>query len=166
MSNILNGDFRKYMGKKFLGAWDVPEDGDLILTIDHVTLEEVQNQQGKENKMTIHFRERDYKPMICNTTNANTISDVCGSKKVEAWEGKKIALYAATMNAFGKVTEALRVRPYAPRVEEQLCEGCGKPITAHGSYSVNKIVQMSTAKYGAALCWDCASKMKAEQEEN
>lgn len=30
----LKGDYRKFMDKSYLGAWDVPDDGDLILTID------------------------------------------------------------------------------------------------------------------------------------
>ena len=36
MSEKLTGDFRKFMDKSFLGSWDVPDGGDLILTIDHV----------------------------------------------------------------------------------------------------------------------------------
>lgn len=164
MNERLTGDFRKYMGKKFLGSWDVPDGSDLVLTIDHVSIEEVQNQQGKENKMTIHFRERDYKPMICNATNANTIGDIYGSKKVENWEGKKIALYAATMNAFGKVTEALRVRPYPPKTEEIYCEDCGELITDHDGHKAKAIANNALTKFGRYLCYECAVKAKQEQE--
>lgn len=164
MSNSLSGDFRKYMDKSFLGSWDIPDGSDLVLTIDRVAQDEVQNDSGKQKKLTLHFKERDYKPMICNTTNATAISQAYGSTKVEDWLDRKIAIYKATINAFGQTQECLRVRPYAPREEEYICEGCGRRITAHGSYSVNKIVTMSREKYGAALCWDCAKKMKEEQE--
>lgn len=164
MSERLTGDFRKFMDKNFLGSWDVPPTGDLVLTIDYASRDDVQNDRGKEKKLTIHFKERDYKPMICNTTNAKAISKAYGSTLVEDWADKKISIYKATISAFGTTQECLRVREYPPKIEEQLCEGCGKPITAHGSYTVNKIVTMSQAKYGARLCWDCASKMKEEQE--
>ena len=56
MSDRLKGDFRKFMDKSFLGSWDVPESGDLVLTIDYVARDEVQNDRGKEKKMAIHFR--------------------------------------------------------------------------------------------------------------
>lgn len=164
MNERLTGDFRKYMDKSFLGAWDLPDSGDLILTIDHVSRDEVQNDRGRQTKMTLHFRERDYKPMICNTTNAKAISKAYGSNKVEDWENKRIGLYKATINAFGQTQECLRIREYPPREEEAICEGCGKPIKAHGEFTVNKILTMSRAKYGAGLCWDCCKKMKEEQE--
>ena len=160
MSERLSGDFRKFMDKNFLGSWDVPDGGDLILTIDYAARDEVQNDRGKEKKLTVHFKERDYKPMICNTTNAKAISKAHGSTKVEDWEGKKIGIYKATISAFGQTTECLRVRDYPPKVEEEYCEECGELISKHGSYSVNKIVTMTMAKYGRKLCWDCALKAK------
>lgn len=164
MSERITGDFRKFMDKNFLGSWDVPASGDLILTIDHAARDDVQNDRGREKKLTIHFKEDGFKPMICNTTNAKAISKAHGSTLVEDWAGKKIAIYKATISAFGQTQECLRVRDYAPKEETVTCEGCGKPIEAHGSWTVNKIVTMSREKYGAALCWDCAKKMKEEQE--
>ena len=165
MSERLTGDFRKFMDKNFLGSWDVPPTGDLILTIDHAARDDVQNDRGKEKKLTIHFKEDGFKPMICNTTNAKAISKAHGSTLVEDWAGKKISIYKATISAFGQTQECLRVRDYAPKEETAICEGCGKPIEAHGSWTVNRIVTMSREKYGASLCWDCAKKMK-EQEES
>ena len=92
MAEKLKGDFRKFMDKSFLGAWDVPDGSDLVLTIDYAARDEVQNDRGKEKKLTVHFKERDYKPMICNTTNAKAISKAYNSTKVEDWENKKIAI--------------------------------------------------------------------------
>ena len=131
MSEKLTGDFRKYMDKSFLGSWDVPETGDLVLTVDYVARDEVQNDRGKEKKLTIHFRERDYKPMICNTTNAKAISKAYGSTKVEDWVNKKIAIYKATISAFGQTQECLRVREYPPKSDELFCECCGEVISDH-----------------------------------
>lgn len=164
MSTKLTGDYRKFMDKSFLGAWDVPDKDDLILTIDHAEQNEVQNKQGKDTKLVIHFVE-DFKPMILNKTNSDAISKAVGSKKVEDWEGRKIGIYVANVSAFGGTTDALRIREYAPKVKEAICEECGSVITAHGDYSVNKIVTLSKEKYGQALCWDCSKERKEAANE-
>ena len=160
MSSRLTGDFRKFMDKNYLGSWDVPDGEDLVLTIDHVEQNDVKNERGSERKLTIHFAERGYKPMILNTTNAKRIGKVAGSNKVENWEDLRIAIYTEKVTAFGGTTDALRIREYAPRETEAFCDECGQKITRHGEYSVNKIVQLSKAKYKKCLCWDCSVKMK------
>jgi formylmethanofuran dehydrogenase subunit E len=168
MAEKLKGDFRKYMDKSFLGAWDLNETGDTILTIDHVERNEVKNERGSESKMTVHFVERDYKPMICNTTNAKAISSAVGSTKVENWEKKKIALYKATITAFGQTTECIRVREYAPKTDEIYCEVCGELVTDHDAdgktYKAKAIANNAFTKFGKYMCFDCASAAKAEQE--
>lgn len=160
MSSRLAGDFRKFMDKNYLGSWDVPDGEDLVLTIDHVEQNDVKNERGSERKLTLHFAERGYKPMILNTTNAKRIGKVAGSNKVENWENLRIAIYTERVQAFGGMTDALRVREYAPRETEAFCDECGQKITRHGEYSVNKIVQLSKAKYKKCLCWDCSMKAK------
>lgn len=155
----LTGDYRKFMDKNYLGSWDVPDGEDLVLTIDKAARDDVKNERGSEKKLTLHFVE-DYKPMILNATNSKALSEAVGSTKVEDWSEKRVAIYTTKVTAFGGTTDALRIRNYLPRETEVVCDGCGKKITAHGSYSVNKIVTMSKAKYGQALCWDCASARK------
>lgn len=168
MSERLSGDFRKFMDKSFLGSWDVPDGGDLILTIDHVSRDDVQNEKGHEKKMALHFKERDYKPMICNTTNAKAISKAYGSTKVEDWENKKISIYKATISAFGSTQECLRVRDYAPKSDELYCEVCGELITDHDAdgktYKAKAIANNAFSKFGKYMCWDCAAEAKKEQE--
>lgn len=165
MSEKLSGDFRKFMDKNFLGSWDVPDREDLILTIDHASRDEVQNDRGKERKLTLHFKERGYKPMICNTTNAKAISKAHGSTKVEDWENRKIAIYKATITAFGQTTECLRVREYAPRTEEFICADCGRPVADHGSTKAKVIANRAMSSFGAYLCYDCGIARK-EAEAN
>ena len=160
MSSRLTGDFRKFMDKNYLGSWDVPDGEHLVLTIDHVEQNDVKNERGSERKLTIHFAERGYKPMILNTTNAKRIGKVAGSNKVENWENLRIAIYTEKVTAFGGTTDALRIREYPPRETEAFCDECGQKITRHGEYSVNKIVQLSKAKYKKCLCWDCSMKAK------
>lgn len=159
MSGKLTGDYRKYMDKNFLGSWDIPEGEDLILTISNVEQDDVKNERGSERKLTIHFAE-DYKPLIMNATNCDRITQAYGSPKVEDWVGKRIALTTEKVPAFGSVKDAVRIRPYPPKVTEAFCDECGQKITRHGEYSVNKIVQLSKAKYKKCLCWDCSMKAK------
>lgn len=159
MSGKLTGDYRKYMDKNYLGSWDIPEGEDLILTISNVEQDDVKNERGSERKLTIHFAE-DYKPLIMNATNCDRITQAYGSPKVEDWVGKRIALTTEKVPAFGSVKDAVRIRPYPPKVTEAFCDECGQKITRHGEYSVNKIVQLSKAKYGKCLCWDCSMKAK------
>ena len=166
MTNRITGDFRKYMDKSFLGAWDVPKDGDLTLTIDHCEVNEVKNERGTERKLTLHFIE-DFKPMILNTTNSNTISDVYGSRQVEDWEGKKISLYTEKVRAFGGTTDALRIRPYMPKSAELVCEECGAIITdttVNGkTYKARVVAENARTKFGKYLCYECAQKAKGAE---
>lgn len=165
MSERLSGDFRKFMDKSFLGSWDVPETGDLILTIDHAERNEVKNDRGSEKKLVLHWRERDYKPMILNTTNAKAISKAYGTTKVDDWEGKPIAIYKATISAFGSTTECLRVREYPPKVETLICEDCGDEIVDQiidgKRYKAKVIAERAVSLYGRKLCYVCA---KAREE--
>lgn len=163
MGERLKGDFRKFMDKSFLGAWDVPDNSDLVLTVDYAARDEVQNDRGREKKLTIHFKEN-YKPMICNTTNAKAISKAYNSTRVEDWENKKIAIYKATISAFGQTTECLRVREYPPRVEEYVCEECGQVIEdtlVNGkTFRAKAIANNALTKFGRYLCYDCVLSEK------
>ena len=170
MSEKLTGDFRKFMDKSFLGAWDLNDKDDTVLTIDHVERNEVKNDRGTEKKMTIHFVEKGYKPMICNTTNAKAISKAHGSTKVEDWEKKKIALYKATISAFGQTTECIRVRDYAPKTDEIYCEVCGELVTDQTvdgkTYKAKAIANNALTKFGKYMCYDCAHAAAEESNES
>ena len=165
MAERLHGDFRKFMDKSFLGAWDLDDGQDTILTIDHVEKNDVQNEKGREKKMALHFKEKGYKPMICNTTNASAISKAYGSTKVEDWENKKVALFKATISAFGQTTECVRIREYPPKSEELFCEVCGNLITDHGKFKAKVIANNALSKFGKYMCYECATELAELQEE-
>lgn len=165
MVEKLRGDFRKFMDKSFLGAWDLEEGQDTVLTIDHVERNDVQNERGNEKKMAVHFKEAGFKPMICNTTNAKAISKAYGSTKVEDWENKKIALYKATISAFGQTTECVRVREYPPKQDEIFCEVCGNLITDHGKFKAKVIANNALSKFGKYMCYDCATEASEKNGE-
>ena len=155
----LKGDYRKFMDKNYLGAWDVPDGEDLVLTVDHAARDDVKNERGSEKKLTLHFVE-DFKPMILNATNSKNISQAYGSTKVEDWAGRRIAIHTEKVTAFGGTTDALRIRPYPPKVKEVYCEDCGQLVKETNGFSVNKIVTRSQALFGKNYCYDCSIKHK------
>ena len=163
MGEKLVGDPLKIL-KPYLGHWDVPDNDDLVLTIDEIYVEEIKNQRGSEDRPVIHFAEKGVKPMVLNKTNRDSIANLYGKRTVSNdWKGKKIALYAGRepKSADGL---ALRIRDYVPKTDEAVCEDCGsviKPVkTPSGNYTVNKIVTLSREKYGRTLCWDCCKEAK------
>lgn len=110
---------------EFIGAWDL--DGrDRIVTITKVEPGLIGGQKGKkkDRKAILHFREIE-KPMACNSTNAKTIAGLFGPK-VEAWVGKKIAIYPTTTQFGHEMVDCIRVRPTVPGGNAERFEG--KPV--------------------------------------
>ena len=137
----------------FVGSYDLivgvddnnqPIYKDRIVTIDFVNAkEEVMDAQTnkKVEKTVAHFKDKDVKPMILNTTNKKGIETATGTIFLEKWAGKQILLTVEQVKAFGKVQPALRTKP----VPKRLCDVCGKVIS-------NDIYEASMKKYNKALC--------------
>ena len=101
---------------QYLGGYSIEGD-DLELTIVEVKNEMVKGQSGRdESCMVIYFEEVD-KGMICNKTNAKTITTVHGTPYIEEWNGKKILLGTEKVSAFGETTDALRIRQIKPKTK-------------------------------------------------
>lgn len=145
----------------FVGSYDLivgvddnnqPIYKDRIVTIDYVNAkEEVMDAQTnkKVEKTVAHFKDKDVKPMILNTTNKKGIETATGTIFLEKWAGKQILLTVEQVKAFGKVQPALRIKP----VPKRLCDVCGKVIS-------EEIYQGSMQKYGKALCSkECLEKV-------
>lgn len=81
--------------KNYLGHWDLPENKDLILTIDTAKWEEVKNPiiNKSEAKRVVRFKEKGVKPFICNAGNAQSILTSTGVKYMEDSQGSVIRLY-------------------------------------------------------------------------
>ena len=137
----------------FVGSYDLivgvddnnqPIYKDRIVTIDFVNAkEEVMDAQTnkKVQKTVAHFKEKDIKPMILNTTNKKGIETATGTIFLEKWAGKQVLLTVEQVKAFGKVQPALRIKP----VPKRLCDVCGRVIS-------NDIYEASMKKYNKALC--------------
>ena len=145
----------------FVGSYDLivgvddnnqPIYKDRIVTIDFVNAkEEVMDAQTnkKVEKTVAHFKDKDVKPMILNTTNKKGIETATGTIFLEKWAGKQVLLTVEQVKAFGKVQPALRIKP----VPKRLCDVCGKVIS-------EEIYQGSMQKYGKALCSkECLEKV-------
>lgn len=81
--------------KNYLGHWDLPENQDLVLTIESAKWEEVKNPiiNKSEAKRVVRFKEKGIKPFICNQGNAQSIIKSTGVKYMEDSNGQQIRLY-------------------------------------------------------------------------
>lgn len=155
--------WKKTTNPDFLGAYAVEPGQDLVLTIDFAREEQFTGTGGKKDEgLVVHFKERDFKPMICNATNAKSITKVAGSPYIEDWRNTKISLYSSEVSAFGETVDALRVRNYAPKVQEYICKDCGCTISGSGKFSARAIAERAKSMYGVYLCIDCAKARKPE----
>lgn len=98
----------------FLGAWSF-KNGDEVLTITGVKEEEMFDAQtgGKKKGLCVYVAEKDL-PMVLNKTNASMIAEVTGTDVLGEWIGKRICVGTERIKAFGKVSEAIRVRDRIP----------------------------------------------------
>lgn len=158
--------WKQLQNNDWIGAYALQDGQDLTLTIDKAMQEQVTGNNGKrEMCLTVHWLERDYKPMIVNRTNAKTITKVTGSPYIEDWHGKQITLYVDTTRLGSDIVECLRIRPYAPKQPKQtatantdlVCADCGKPIRDAYGMSAAQVADSTSKKYGRPLCADCAT---------
>lgn len=97
---------------KYLKVNDLPEEGDLIVTISDLVIEPIGNDPP-EPKPVLYFRELPKKGLVLNKTNSGIIESLYGGE-TDLWLGKKIGLYAAEVEFSGKTLMGVRVRLKAP----------------------------------------------------
>ena len=76
------------------------------VTISTIKREDV----GGEQKVLITFADES-KMLICNKTNARSISKALGSTETRSWIGKSIILVPTEVDFRGEMVDAIRVRP-------------------------------------------------------
>lgn len=111
----MNGEhWRDYFDSAYLGAWDLPEDRDAIVTIVRVEKGTLVGLKGKTDKKAIVFFRGKEKPLAANKTNAKTIASMYGHNPRE-WVGKAIAMYVAkNVDTPNGPVDAIRIRPRIP----------------------------------------------------
>lgn len=156
----------------YLGAYAIEAGKDIIATIRFVNEESVIGADGKKEDCTVaHFQEPSIKPMILNSTNCKTITKLYKTPYIEEWSGRKIQIFAERVKAFGEVVEALRIRPFVPKITVPkqstpiACADCGIAIEPFGKMSAEQLAQYTQDKYGKPLCSTCAAKA-AEDKTN
>jgi len=113
-------DYRTMYDRDYIGHFDLPGGADLTLTIKRVIGGELTAMGGRKSKKPIVHFAQPVKPLICNKTNARTISAMYGNM-TEAWAGKLVTLFVSTTrnpDGTGDV-ECIRVRPKIPNAAER-----------------------------------------------
>lgn len=153
----------------YIGEADFAEGEEKVLTVAYVNASEtVTTAEGKSQKAVLHWKEPNNKPMILNVARSKAIEKVTGSPYFEDWVGQQLQLYIQKgIKAFGDVVNAVRVRPYKPRIQTAApippCTDCKGEIKPAMGKDARWMVAYTTKHYGVPLCADCAQKRKAAQ---
>jgi hypothetical protein len=93
----------------------------VAVTIEEVTLEDLEFQNKKERKPVARFHGKE-KALVLNRTNWNRLADFLGSDDSDDWTGKTIVLGVEKVDFQGKRVPAIRVlglaRPSAQSTPE------------------------------------------------
>lgn len=140
----LSGDERlgQMRESEYLGAEDIDDGTEPILTIAGLWYGSVTLQRGKENKDVLSFKEErvpgvlQVRPLIVNSTNRKTLRKLFGDAKASTLVGKQIQLFVdhnVRDPQDGGMTDGIRIRPYKPRPPKQEpvppCADCEGEIT-------------------------------------
>ena len=121
----LTGDERlgQMRESEYLGAEDIDDGTEPVLTIAGLWYGSVTLQRGKENKDVLSFKEErvpgilQVRPLIVNSTNRKTLRKLFGDAKASTLVGKQIQLYVdhnVRDPQDGGMTDGIRIRPYKP----------------------------------------------------
>ena len=100
--------WRTIAGKEYLVGEEL-NNKEVTLTIKKVTIEELQNQKGKETKPVLSFVGTERK-LVLNVTNMKAIAKELKTSFVEEWEGKKITLIPEHGKFFGVEQDVIRIK--------------------------------------------------------
>lgn len=91
---------------------------DVVLTIRSCQLEKFYEPgKGTTQRPILAFTETN-KRLILRPPTATAVARLYGAETNE-WAGKRVALFAEEVEAYGKTHICVRVRPFVPKVEEQ-----------------------------------------------
>lgn len=175
----LSGDERlgQTRESEYLGAEDIDDGVEPVLTIAALWNGMVTLQRGKENKDVLSFVEErvpgimQVRPLIVNSTNRKTLRKLFGDAKASTLVGKKIQLYIdhkVRDPQDGGLTDGIRIRAFKPRVQQPApippCTDCGGEIAAAMGKSAQYMAQYTLKHYGTPLCAACAQKRRDQAD--
>lgn len=128
-----NRHWKNFVDKDYLGSHNLEKGEEMLLTIAKFEGEELVQKVGGGNnekvaKQVLYFVE-DAPKLILNITNGNTIAALYGTHP-DQWIGKQIQVYAASVRAFGKTQDAIRVRDFIPKIQVDISAHTAKLRTA------------------------------------
>jgi hypothetical protein len=78
--------------------------------VDHVSMEEIKTDDGKERKLVAHFAGKD-KGLVLNRTTCEALEAMTGTDDVDYWAGTPVILYVDPTVKFGtKVVGGIRLK--------------------------------------------------------
>jgi hypothetical protein len=120
-------DFRSMYDSNYLYAFDL-KGRDVTVTIRDVRAVKVKNSEKEEKKPIVYFKEsKDARGLVLCKTNGKTIAAMYGND-TDGWVGKRVTLFAAMVDAFGKTVEAIRIRPLIPKKDAKHGEFNDAPL--------------------------------------
>lgn len=99
----------------YLGAYSLPDGKDIVLTIKETKKEMVTGVNGQKSECFVAYFHENVKPMILNKTNCKAIEKMYKTPNIEEWVNKQIQIGATRINAFGEMTDCLRIRAFIPK---------------------------------------------------
>ena len=103
-----------YPSKYIAGADLIANGGkDVTLVIRQLTVDDLAYENDKTERRAVIEFERAKKKFVVNKTNLATIADLYGPE-TDNWKGKPITLFTMRVKAFGKMWDAIRIRPERP----------------------------------------------------
>lgn len=135
--------YKTFTDQKFIGAYALPKNEDLTVTIKGARRQEVVSVGGRTQECFVITLEAPHKPMILNATNQKSIARLYGTD-TDDWIGKQITLYASTTQLAGEQVECLRIRPTVGKAPKRAIndDRFTKALIAidEGKYSVQDIL--------------------------
>lgn len=156
--------WEKVIDPNFISAELIGTTGaEKVVTITNIDFAECYDEQTKKKvqKQTVFFQE--CKPLVLNKTNAKMLKKLFSpnSDNPSDCVGHKVILTVESIKAFGKMTDAIRIKEYS----ETKCEECGAVILPMSGKSVADLVDISKRNCNKILCVACMKKFK-ERKEN
>lgn len=156
--------WEKVIDTNFISAELIGTSGaEKVVTITNIDFAECYDEQSKKKvqKQTVFFQE--CKPLVLNKTNAKMLKRLFSPNDDNPANtvGHKVLLKVEKIKAFGKETEAIRIKEYS----ETKCEQCGNVILPVSGKSVDELVEISKRNCGKVLCIACMKKFKEEKEK-
>ena len=173
----LKGDEKFERDSEYMGADDIDDGAEPVLTIKNLYRGKVTLQRGPEVKNVLTFVEEtvpgitEVRPLIVNSGNRQVLKKLYKQVTANALEGKKIQLWiehGVRNPAKNELTDGIRIRDFIPKegkaYKAPKCSSCGKDITGISGFTAEQIAANTKSKYGKQLCVECGQKKKAEIE--